>query len=54
MQKRATVSAEEAREGKLSDWLFVGLIMLLLIAIVIGAAAVSLYLLMLLASMFTA
>ena len=54
MQKRATVSAEEAREGKLSDWLFVGLIMLLLIGIVIGAAAVSLYLLMLLASMFTA
>ena len=54
MQKRATVSAEEAREGRLSDWLFVGLIMLLLIGIVIGAAAVSLYLLMLLASMFTA
>src|SRR5918992_216806 len=24
MQKRATVSAEEAREGRISDWLFVG------------------------------
>jgi hypothetical protein len=53
LQKRATVSAEEAREGQLSDWLFVGLIILLLIGIVIGAAAVSLYLLMLLATMFT-
>jgi hypothetical protein len=54
MQKRATVSAEEAREGRLSDWLFVGLIILLLIGIVIGAAAVSLYLLLMLASLFTA
>lgn len=54
LNKRATVSAEEAREGRLSDWLFVGLIILLLVGIVIGAAAVSFYLLMLLASMFTA
>ena len=54
LNKRATVSAEEAREGKISDWLFVGLIILLLIGIVIGAAAVSLYLLMLLANLFTA
>lgn len=53
LQKRATVSAEEAREGRISDWLFVGLIILLLIGIVIGAAAVSIYLLMLLASLFT-
>ena len=54
LNKRATVSAEEAREGKISDWLFVGLIILLLIAIVIGAAVVSVYLLMLLANLFTA
>ena len=54
MQKRATVSAEEAREGRISDWLFVGLIILLLIGIVIGAAAVSLYLLLMLANLFTA
>jgi hypothetical protein len=53
LQKRATVSAEEAREGRISDWLFVGLIILLLIGIVIGAAAVSIYLLMMLASLFT-
>ena len=52
MQKRATVSAEEVREGRISDWLFVGLIILLLIGIVIGAAAVSLYLLVQLANLF--
>ena len=54
LQKRATVSAEEAREGKISDWLFVGLIILLLVGIVIGAAAVSIYLLMLMVNLFTA
>jgi hypothetical protein len=45
--KRATVSASEAREGKLSDWLFVGLIILLLAGLAVGAAVVSLYFLML-------
>jgi hypothetical protein len=54
LNKRATVSAEEAREGKISDYLFVGLIIVLLIGIVLGAAAVSVYLLMLLANLFTA
>jgi hypothetical protein len=54
LNKRATVSAEDAREGKISDYLFVGLIILLLIGIVLGAAAVSVYLLMLLANLFTA
>lgn len=44
LSKRATVSAGEARKGKLSDWLFVGLIMLVLAVLAIGAAAVSLYL----------
>ena len=52
LNKRATVSAEEAREGKISDWLFVGVMILLLIGIVIGAAAVSFYLLILLANLF--
>lgn len=51
LSKRATVSAEEAREGRMSDWLFVGLIIVLLIAIAIGAAVVSLYLLSLLAGL---
>lgn len=47
LSKRATVSADEARQGKLSDWLFVGLIILLLAIIAVGAAAVSFYLLIL-------
>lgn len=45
LQKRATVSAEEARSGKLSDWLFVGFIILLLAGLALAAAAVSIYLL---------
>ena len=52
LNKRATVSADEAREGKISDWLFVGLIILLLIGLVLGAAAVSIYLLLQVASLF--
>lgn len=47
LSERATVSASEAREGRLSDWLFVGLIILVLAGLAIGAAAVSLYLLLL-------
>lgn len=50
LTERATVSASEARQGKLSDWLFVGLILLLLIGLAIGAAAVSIYLMMLIFS----
>jgi hypothetical protein len=45
LQKRATVSAEDARSGKLSDWLFVGVIILLLAGLALAAAAVSVYLL---------
>jgi uncharacterized protein DUF4112 len=45
LQKRATVSAEEARRGKLSDWLFVGVIILLLAGLALAAAAISVYLL---------
>ena len=54
LSKRATVSASEAREGRISDWLFVGLIIVLLAGMAIGAAAVSIYLLMLIASQFSA
>ena len=50
LSKRATVSASEARKGKLSDWLFVGFIILVLAAIAVGAAAVSVYLLLLIAN----
>jgi hypothetical protein len=45
LQKRATVSAEDVRKGKLSDWLFVGVIILLLAGLALAAAAVSVYLL---------
>jgi hypothetical protein len=49
LRERATVSADDARKGTLSDWLFVGLIILLLAGVAIGAAAVSLSLLLLIA-----
>ncbi len=54
LSERATVSASEAREGKLSDWLFVGLIMLALVGLAVGAAVVSLYLLLLITNQFVA
>ena len=53
LRKRATVSAEEARQGKLSDWLFVGLVILVLIALALGAAALSIYLLWLIVNSFS-
>ena len=53
LSKRATVSAEQARKGKSSDWLFVGLIILLLAGLAIGSAVVSVYLLYLVASQFS-
>lgn len=37
IRRRAAVSADEARKGRLSDWLFVAVIMLALIAILIGS-----------------
>jgi hypothetical protein len=49
LRQRATVSASEAREGKISDWLFVGLIILLLVGLAVGAAVVSVFLLVLIA-----
>jgi hypothetical protein len=45
LKKRATVSAEEVREGRISDWLFVGLIILVLLVLLFGSIALSLYLL---------
>lgn len=45
LRERALLSAEETRAGRLSDWLFVGVIILLLIGLAIGAAAISFYLL---------
>jgi len=45
LKKRATVPVEEARSGRISDWLFVGGIILGLVALAIGSAFLSLYLL---------
>ena len=53
LRKRATVSAEEKRAGRMSDWLFVGGIIVGLIALLIGSAVVSLYLLSKLLTAFT-
>jgi len=53
LRKRATVSPSEAREGKISDWLFVGLIILLLVGLAVGAALVSVFLLLLIAGLIS-
>jgi hypothetical protein len=46
LRRRATVSAEEAREGRASDWLFVGAIIVGLVALAIASAFISFYLLL--------
>lgn len=48
LRQRATVSAVEARRGRTSDWLFVGLIMLALLGLLVASVAASLYLISLL------
>jgi nitrate reductase NapE component len=45
IRERAAVSAEEARKGRLSDWLVVGLIMLLLLVLLVGSIGFSIWLL---------
>ena len=45
LRKRATVSADEARSGRASDWLFVGGIILVLTLLALASAAISIYLL---------
>lgn len=49
---RATVSKEEARKGRISDWLFVGFIIMLLILLLIGSVTVAFYLLRLVVQQF--
>lgn len=41
IRQRAAVSAEDARAGRASDWLFVGLISLALIALLVGSVTVT-------------
>jgi hypothetical protein len=52
LRRSATVSKEEARKGRLSDWLFVALIIAVLIALLIASAAVAIYLLTLVVKQF--
>ena len=46
LKKRATVSAADAKSGRVSDWLFVGGIILGLIALALVSAFISFYLLL--------
>jgi hypothetical protein len=45
LRERAAVSAEEARQGRASDWLFLGLLMLALVALLVGSITIAWYLL---------
>jgi hypothetical protein len=45
LKQRASVTPEEARHGRLSDWLFLGVIMLGLLVLLAGSVALSLWLL---------
>ena len=45
LRERAAVSADEARSGRLSDWLFLGLLFLGLLTLLAGSLAFSLWLL---------
>lgn len=53
IRKRAAVPAEQAREGRASDWLFLGLILLFLVALFLGSLAATFLFLRLLVSMFS-
>lgn len=53
LRKRATVSAEQADKGRISDWLFVALIILVLIALLAGSIALAIYLLSLVVGHFS-
>jgi Domain of unknown function (DUF4112) len=46
LKERATIDGAAAREGNLSDWLFVGTIIVGLIGLAVGSALVSFYLLL--------
>ena len=49
LRQRATVNAEDARRGRLSDWLFVGLLMLALLALLVGSLTILWFILRFLA-----
>jgi hypothetical protein len=45
LRERAAVSPAEARSGRAGDWLFLGLLMLVLIALLVGSITIAWYLL---------
>ena len=45
LKRRASVTPEEARHGRVSDWLFLGVIVLGLLVLLVGSVAFSLWLL---------
>lgn len=45
LRERATVSGAEAKEGRKSDWIFVGVIILILIGLLVGSLFVAVYIL---------
>ncbi|HEY0404912.1 MAG TPA: DUF4112 domain-containing protein [Pyrinomonadaceae bacterium] len=53
LRQRATVTAAEAKHGRTSDWIFVGVIILILLALLVGSIVLSLYLLSLIIGYFT-
>jgi len=53
LKKRATVSADERRKGRLSDWLFVGAIMFSLVGLLVGTITASILLWTLLIGLFS-
>jgi hypothetical protein len=48
LRERATATPEEAQRGRASDWLFLAVLVLVLLTLLVGSLAVSLYLLSLL------
>src|SRR5215208_5999213 len=53
LKQRASVSPEEARHGRVSDWLFLGVIVLGLLVLLVASIATSLWLLTRLVGLFT-
>jgi hypothetical protein len=53
LKQRASVSPEEARHGRTSDWLFLGVIVLGLLVLLVASVATSLWLLTQLVGLFT-
>jgi Domain of unknown function (DUF4112) len=45
IRKRATVSGAEAKQGRKSDWIFVGLIILVLVGLLVGSLFLTVYIL---------